>query len=230
MTLDMSKDTNVDFTITFVKGKLNELEASNEHGCNGVMKLLKLSSTCSTTNMHLFDADDKLKKYDKVESIIDDYYTTRLKLYGLRKAYLIDALQKELVLLSNKAKYIQANLDGTVDLRKKKKDQVIQMLKTKGFDIIDDDAEYKYLIKMSMDSVTEENVDKLFKECGNKEAELEIVKKTTIQQMWIGELDKLQKEYLEYREDRERLMTGEAKPKKVIKKKGNQGSPMTPPL
>ena len=227
---DMSKDTNVDFTITFVKGKLNELEASNEHGCNGVMKLLKLSSTCSTTNMHLFDADDKLKKYDKVESIIDDYYTTRLKLYGLRKAYLIDALQKELVLLSNKAKYIQANLDGTVDLRKKKKDQVIQMLKTKGFDIIDDDAEYKYLIKMSMDSVTEENVDKLFKECGNKEAELEIVKKTTIQQMWIGELDKLQKEYLEYREDRERLMTGEAKPKKVIKKKGNQGSPMTPPL
>ena len=44
-----------------------------------------------------------------------------------------------------------------------------------------------------------------------------IVKKTTIQQMWIDELDKLQKEYTEYREDRERLMTGEMKPKKVKK-------------
>jgi DNA topoisomerase II len=214
---DMSKDTNVDFTITFAKGKLNELEASNDSGCNGIMKLLKLSSTCSTTNMHLFDADDKLKKYDSVESIIDDYYTTRLKIYGLRKDYLIDALQKELVLLSNKAKYIQANLDGTVDLRKKKKDEVVQMLKTKGFDVIDDDIEYKYLTKMSMDSVTEENVEKLFKEHGNKEAELEIVKKKTIQQMWIEELDQLQKEYAEYREDRERLMTGETKPKKVKK-------------
>ena len=214
---DMSKDTNVDFTITFAKGKLNELEATSDNGCNGIMKLLKLSSTCSTTNMHLFDADDKLKKYDNVESIIDDYYTTRLKIYSLRKEYLIDALQKELVLLSNKAKYIQANLDGTVDLRKKKKDQVIQMLTTKGFDVIDDDAEYKYLTKMSMDSVTEENVDKLFKEHGNKEAELEIVKGKTIQQMWIEELDQLQKEYVEYREDRERLMTGETKPKKVKK-------------
>lgn len=214
---DMSKDTNVDFTITLAKGKLNELEATNDNGCNGIMKLLKLSSTCSTTNMHLFDADDKLKKYDSVESIIDDYYTTRLKIYGLRKEYLIDALQKELVLLSNKARYIQANLDGTVDLRKKKKDQVIQMLKTKGFDVIDDDDEYKYLTKMSMDSVTEENVEKLFKERGNKETELAVVKGKTIQQMWIEELDQLQKEYAEYREDRERLMTGETKPKKVKK-------------
>jgi hypothetical protein len=91
------------------------------------------------------------------------------------------------------------------------------MLTTKGFDVIDDDADYKYLTKMSMDSVTEENVEKLFKERGNKEAELEIVKGKTIQQMWIEELDQLQKEYAEYREDRERLMTGETKPKKVKK-------------
>ena len=30
-----------------------------------------------------------------------------------------DALTKELVLLSNKARYIKENLDGTIDLRKK---------------------------------------------------------------------------------------------------------------
>jgi DNA topoisomerase-2 len=107
---DMSKDTNVDFTITFAKGKLEELEKSKgDYDCNGLEKLLKLYTTNTTTNMHLFDANDTLQKYNKVSDIIDTYYETRLKMYGTRKAYMIDALEKELVLLSNKAKYIKEN-------------------------------------------------------------------------------------------------------------------------
>jgi DNA topoisomerase-2 len=43
---DMSKDTNVDFTITLAKGKLEELEGNKgDYGCNGLEKLLKLYST-----------------------------------------------------------------------------------------------------------------------------------------------------------------------------------------
>ena len=216
---DMSKDTNVDFTITFMKGKLEELEkAKGEHGCNGVEKILKLSTTNTTTNMHLFDADDTLQKYNKVSDIIDSYYETRLKMYGTRKEYLIDALEKELVVLSNKAKYIKENLDGTIDLRRKKKEQVVAMLEEKGYDKIQGDEDYKYLIKMPMDSVTEENVEKLLKEKGNKQVELELVKNTTINKMWINELDNLKEVYIEYKEERTRLMTGEEKKKKVVSK------------
>jgi len=219
---DMSKDTNVDFTITFAKGKLEELEQSKgDYGCNGLEKLLKLYTTNTTTNMHLFDAEDKLQKYDRVSDIIDDYYDVRIELYQTRKDYMIDALEKELVLLSNKAKYIQENLDGTIDLRKKKKDQVIEMLQGKGYDMVGDDNEYKYLTKMPMDSVTEENVEKLLKEKGNKEQELNVVKSTTINQMWSSELDNLLEQYLEYKELRQRLMDGEdtkLKKKKVVSK------------
>jgi hypothetical protein len=86
---DMSKDTNVDFTITFTKGKLEELESiQHDNGSNGVDKLLKLIKTNTTTNMHLFNSEDKLKKYEKVEEIIDEYYITRFKLYEERKKYL----------------------------------------------------------------------------------------------------------------------------------------------
>ena len=61
---NMSKDTNVDFIITFAKGKLEELEQSKgDHGCNGLEKVLKLYTTNTTTNMHLFDANDTLQKY-----------------------------------------------------------------------------------------------------------------------------------------------------------------------
>jgi DNA topoisomerase-2 len=219
---DMSKDTNVDFTITFAKGKLEELEQSKgDYACNGLEKLLKLYTTNTTTNMHLFDADDKLQKYEKISDIIDAYYEVRLKLYQTRKDYMIDALEKELVLLSNKAKYIQENLEGTVDLRKKKKEQVFEMLQSKGYDLIGDDIEYKYLTKMPMDSVTEENVEKLLKEKGTKDQELTIIKSTTINQLWSSELNNLLEQYLEYKDVRQRLMDGEdtkLKKKKVVSK------------
>jgi DNA topoisomerase-2 len=219
---DMSKDTNVDFTITFAKGKLEELESNKgDYNCNGLEKLLKLYTTNTTTNMHLFDADDILQKYDKISDIIDAYYNVRLQLYQTRKDYMIRAIERELVLLSNKAKYIKENLDGTIDLRKKKKEQVMQMLQEKGYDIIDDDNEYKYLTKMPMDSVTEENVEKLLNDKGNKEHELETIKGTSINHMWTSELDNLLEQYLEYKESRQRLMDGEdikANKKKVVSK------------
>jgi DNA topoisomerase-2 len=212
---DMSKDTNVDFTITFAKGKLEELEkAKGDHGCNGLEKLLKLYTTNTTTNMHLFDANDTLQKYDSVASIIDSYYDVRLKLYQSRKDNLIEGLERELMLLSNKAKYIQENLNGTIDLRRKKKEQVVEMLTAKGYDIVDDDADYKYLTKMPMDSVTEENVDRLNKEHGNKVVELENVKNTTINKMWLNELAILKEQYQEYTEERARIMSGEDSKKK----------------
>jgi len=217
---DMSKDTNVDFTITFAKGKLEELENLKvDHGCNGVEKILKLYTTNTTTNMHLFDADDTLNKYEKVSEIIDAYYETRLKLYGTRKEHMIDSLEKELIIISNKARYIQEVLDGTIDLRKKKREEVNDMLASKEYDLMEQDTDYKYLVKMPMDSVTEENVERLLKSKGDKEAELEKIKSTSIQQMWLGELDLLKEQYLEYKEDRARSTFGKGGAKKAVVKK-----------
>ena len=223
---DNSKDTNVDFVITFSKGQLDELEsAAGDHGCNGLEKLLKLYSTSSTTNMNLFDSEDKLKKYNSVSEIIDDFFNVRLEYYGLRKAYLIDVLERELIVLSNKAKYIQEVLNGTVDLRKKKKDEIIKMLETKGYqkivnenNVVDED--YKYLVRMPMDSVSEENVEKLNNEHKNKTQELAEIKAMTCQQMWLRELDALEQEYVNYRSDRDIAINGLGTKKVVNKKVG----------
>jgi DNA topoisomerase-2 len=220
---DMSKDTNVDFTIIFAKGKLDELEQTIlENECNGVEKILKLFTTNTTTNMHLFDSKDVLQKYEKVTEIMDAYYEVRLQMYSTRKEYMIDALEKELIILSNKARYIQENLDGTIDLRKKKREQVNDMLNAKGYDKIKNDEDYKYLVKMPMDSVTEENVERLLKEKDTKEINLEQLKITTIHQMWNIELDNLKQQYLEYKEERIQLMSGNElkKQKKTVIKKG----------
>ena len=40
--------------------------------------------------MHIFDENDRLKKYDNVDEIIDEYFPLRIKYYEKRKNYLIE--------------------------------------------------------------------------------------------------------------------------------------------
>lgn len=215
---DNSKDTNIDFVITFIKGKLTDLESvTDANGNNGVDKLFKLCKSASTTNMNLFDYDDKLKKYHSIPEIIDDFFGKRLEHYNDRKQFLIAAIEKELVVLSNKARYIQEVLDGTVDLRKKKKDEIVALLAGKGYNLIEDDTEFRYLTRMPMDSVSEENVTKITRECKNKMDELARVKETSIQQMWLSELEVLEEEYQAYIQERTMKQIGEI----VVKKKSS---------
>jgi DNA topoisomerase II len=190
---DMSTDKSVLFTVKFHTGALEKLEATStaDPNINAIEKYLRLASSHSTTNMYLFDAEDKLKKYETVEDIIKDYYGTRLKMYRQRIVYIVDLLQKELSLLSNKAKYITENLEGTIDLRRKKKKEIVDLLIAKGYDMIDNDVEFKYLVKMPMDSVSEENVAKIMKQKGEKEAELAKYQKMRPTSLWRSELDEL---------------------------------------
>jgi len=196
----ISTEVNVDITVVFPKGKLAELEKA---GDEGVEKLLKLSTTVSSTNMHMFNSDFKLHKYATVEEIIDDFYTVRMQTYQKRKDYLINNMRKLLVKLSNRAKYILANLDGSVDLRRKSAVQVTELLESLAFDKIDDD--YKYLIKMPMDSVTNENVTNILKEKEQTEAELAVLISTSLEKMWMTELENLESEYKSYKTKREKL-------------------------
>ena len=212
---DMSTDKIVDITVQLAKGTIEALESeTHEYNLNGIEKHFKLYTTNSTSNMHMFDASEKLKLYKNVYQIIDDYFETRMALYVKRKQYIIDSLTAELVVLSNRAKYIQENLNDTIDLRRKKKGDIIALLKSKNYDIVDEDEDYKYLVKMPMDSVSEENVEKIMKSHEDKMKELEMCKKTSEAQMWMNELEILNVKYNDYKTIREKAMS-----EKMIEKK-----------
>ena len=191
---DMSTDTTVDIEITFNEPIDESLDSSNMY--NNFEKLMKLYTSLSTNNMHLFNDEEKLMKFDNEKEIVDSYFPVRLKYYQKRKDYMVDALQKELTLLSNKARYIQENLDGEIDLRKKKREEILEMLVARKYAVIEDDTDYKYLLKMPMDSVSAENAEKLINDRINKEAELCAIQSTTIENMWLKDLDEL-KQYLD---------------------------------
>lgn len=206
----VSTEVLVDFTVVFPKGKLAELEQSvDEHGCTGVDKLLKLFTTVSTTNMHMFNRDCKLHKYATIQEIIEEFYGIRIDVYQKRKDHLIGDMEKQLIRLSNRARYIQETLKGTIDLRRKTATQVTELLTSMQFAKID--GEFKYLIKMPMDSVTEENVAAIMREKETMEHDLAELRATTVEQMWLRELEVLEREYAAYKAKRMVINSGGTK-------------------
>jgi hypothetical protein len=125
-------------------------------------------------------------------------------------------MNKLLVKLSNRARYILDVLAGTIDLRKKTNQQVQELLEGLKYDKVEGD--FKYLIKMPMDSVTEEHVAHILKEKADTEVELDILMRTTTGQMWLKELDVFEKEYDMYKRKREKLQSGSVAAVKAAKK------------
>ena len=207
---DLYTKTNVNFPITLHEGQLSTLTHDQ------IMTKFKLNTTISTSNMHLFDAEDKLKKYSTVIEIIDDYYTHRLNLYSDRKRYIMEVYANQLLVLTNKERYISSLLTGELDLRGKKQAVLIDLLTHNGYAKITDS--YDYLLKMPMDSVSYENIDKLSKERIKISTELDTISNTSESVMWIKDLSKLEQEYNEYTRIRNNPMD-EPKPTKRILKK-----------
>jgi len=194
--VDMSTDTLVDITITFAPGVIAVLkDEPTEHECTALEKLLKLYTTRTTTNMHVFEENEKLIKVANAEELITRYMTVRMDYYIKRKAHQVVELEKEALVLTNKARFITELLEDTLDLRKKKTVEVSAILKERQYAVIDEDSDYKYLVRLPMDSVTEENIAKIMAERDAKNAALNKLKSTTETQLWLNELAELRAEY-----------------------------------
>jgi DNA topoisomerase-2 len=195
---DTSNDTMVDIKVTFQSGKINNLVNEKiDENINGLEKFLKLYNYQTLTNMHLFDYNDKLKKYENVNDIVDDYYIKRLELYDKRKDYQLKILRNELVILSNKARFIQENLDDIIDLRKKSNLENENKLMERNYDKVENS--YKYLLKLPMDSVSIENFEKLMKEKDEKDSLINNLEKLTNRDIWLEELKILEENYNKYK-------------------------------
>ncbi len=84
-------------------------------------------------------------------------------------------------------------LDNHIDLRRKKNLEITTILLNYGLDKVDEN--YNYLIKMPMDSVSEENVERIKQELTELSNFLVKIEKTTEEEMWLEELIKLEREY-----------------------------------
>ena len=191
---DMSTEKNVEITLTLKKGALMALISKmGDNNCPMFDKKFRLYTTKTTSNMHLFDSEQRMKHYKTIEDIIDDYFPVRLALYEKRRKYLIDALKKLVAVLHNKARFIEEQCEDIIDLRRKTKVVISEILAQREYNMVD--GTYNYLMSMPFSSVLEENIKSLRRERDKKKVDLKKIEDTTPQHMWRIELKKLSKIY-----------------------------------
>lgn len=209
---DLSTDTTVDITITLGSPRAHELHAARVTvsgcSCSAVEKLLKLCVVRSTSNMHVFDKDERLKKFSTPQEMLAKFCEVRLTLYKKRHEHLLRVLAAKANKADNKKRFIEALLNDTIDLRRKSKSVVNSTLEELGFDR--EDGEYSYLTRMPMDAVSVENVEILRKEAEDAARDLALLQSKTEKDLWKEDLDELRRAYGEHKASREKAQTREA--------------------
>lgn len=174
----VEKNTEViSFVVTVLDNKILE----------DPVKELKLQKAILTSNMHLFDKNGLIKKYNNVYEIINEWMTCRFPWYAIRKRYLISELSGQLNVVSSKYRFLQMIMKDELVVYRRKRDDVLADLQKNEFKMVSDS--YDYLLKMPVTSFTEEMLEKLQKEIDDISGRLEDVKKTSVEQMWLNDLD-----------------------------------------
>ncbi|KAF3321549.1 DNA topoisomerase 2 [Carex littledalei] len=120
-------DVNVHFEVILSEENMNL--ALQE----GVEKRFKLTTSISTTNMHLFDAKGVIKKYDTPEKILEDFFHLRLEYYAKRKRVLLENLELDLLKLANKVRFILGVVNGEIIVSNRKRAELFMELQQRGF-------------------------------------------------------------------------------------------------
>lgn len=182
-------DVDVLFTVT-LRG-----DAAPTRG--GIIKLLKLTSTIKTSNMHAFDSQGKICLYSNAAAIEDAHFSARFTTYGLRKEYLRKVLEHEVRLLSEKIRFMNMKADGTIRVDNVSFDDVISSISSHGFQQLgptfDSPApSFEYIVSIKLFDFTSQNVARMLQRCEGKKAELARVQSTTVKEMWLQDLKSLE--------------------------------------
>ena len=164
--------------------------------CNKFESEFKMHSTrlLNTNNMHLYDSDGKIKKYENALDIFKDFYHTRMTYYTKRKEHKIKKLKKELKYLDARIKFIDDIINEKIKLLNNKKENIVKYLYENNFPMHEDS--FDYLIKMPIQNLTYEKKHDLENECNEKYKVLHFIENETEKETWLKDLNELEKKLI----------------------------------
>ena len=186
---DNSTDNKVHFQIKCKTETISALICKVDKHIDSIEEHFKLSTKINLSNIHLFDNTYKIKKYEDIYQIIDDYFEIRLDLYKRRKKHQLQKLKNELDLNISKMKFIKDVINENIVVYKNTKKNIIESLV--GFNYEKVDNSYNYLINMSLYNFTLEKIEELSKVIDKLINEYETLEKLTEIDIWKNELKTL---------------------------------------
>jgi DNA topoisomerase-2 len=182
---DNNCKANVNYVLKFRREDLKSLQDASR-----LDRFLKMEEKQSE-NFTVLDETGNLKIFESATQIIQYFVKFRLTYYIKRKEYLINKLNQELLLLSNKAQFIKMIIDGKLQINNVPRKQIILALATANFDEIS--GSYNYLLSLPIHTLTKETYEDLLGDTHSKENELEFTKKQDTTQMYRDDLQELRK-------------------------------------
>lgn len=188
----------LDVIIKFKPTELQDLLKNNK-----LESYLKLNTSISLNNMHLYDSNGKLTLYDTIHDIMEEFYVDRLDVYKKRKAHIIEVLENDVNILKYKVKFIEDIFEKKIKLEKQKKEVIIQRLVELKYpkltkNISNPDKTYSYLIELPLWSLTYEKIEELKNQLEDIRKILNDYKSKTEEDIWLNELDELETTYKQW--------------------------------
>ena len=143
--------------------------------------------------MVLFTVDDKILKFENIEEIFSTYFQVRLDLYEKRKQNLLRVLEEELCVLENKRKFISFVLQRKIQLETMREDELETFLVHSNFQKME--TSFDYLLRIPIRDLTKSKKEMLESSIKTTEHHLDSLQKTSIQTMWLKDLQKFETAY-----------------------------------
>ena len=185
-------DTLVDDKIQSFENHSSETNVMFKIKCKDITnfdieKELKLTTTLNTTNMHLFDENLEIQKFNTPEEILKHFFTVKLKKYTDRKRYMLKILNKQKHDLNTKLRFIKMVVNEEIKIFKRNKGDIINDLFKFSFDKKIHDT----LLSIPIHHFTNEMCDDLFLKSKNIDKEYENLLKESEHSMWKIDFDKI---------------------------------------
>ena len=169
-----SNDKDIKFILNFATHSHKSEFLNNGEDTHKILKLVK---PLNETNMHLFNHEGKIVKYDSPLDILKEFLEVRLKYNTKRKRYLIEKHTTDLSVLSNKIRFIEAIISGDLVVYRRPKKEIIDDLKKSKYKQVN--GSYDYLISIPIYSFTSEKIDELTTKHSNVELVLSEIENKT---------------------------------------------------
>lgn len=169
-----------DFDVKFNRKALKEI--SDEK----LIQILKLRKKVSE-NYTVVDQFNKVQVFNNVAELMDAYVAVKREYIQKRKDDLIHVISQDIRVDVSKYVFIKSIIDQKLAINNRPIADVekdISLIDK----IIQRDDSYDYLLNMSVRTLTKERMQKLLQDIKNRKAQLDKVRKSSIEDMWISDL------------------------------------------
>jgi len=188
-------------------------------------KRFKLTSTWRTSNMVAFTTDFKIKRYECVGNIMEEFYVERLAKYEERRLKEIESLKRDAQEADAKARFLRGVLNDTIDLRRKTDDEIVLIMKKHDLPAMSNMVEpdnvdsYDYLLRLRIDRVKASAIEDAEKAVMKALELLKQLEGTSASQIWMRELDEFEVAWKYMKNERTKLLENDIKMKSKKTKK-----------